>query len=569
MYMFAYSNIYSHEGNMTTGTDGNTIDGFSKEQIEKIIEDIKKERYYPKPVRRTYIPKKDGRKRPIGISSFGDKLVQEVIRMILNAIYDPIFSNDSHGFRPNRSCHTALLQIKSECGGTSWVIEGDIEGFFDNVDHDVLLTLLRRKIDDGRFIELIRRFLKSGYMEANWTYKGLAGVPQGGIISPILSNIYLHELDKFMNSLTYKYSSEVARRISNPEYKYLSRQRESLYRKGKAEEAKEILKRMRQMPSQDMLDPHFTRLRYVRYADDFAVFIIGSKRMVMEIRESIRQYLHDNLKLNLNMEKTKVTNLGDESVRFLGYEIVKLRVNTKITKNTLGVKKRSVNGILQLIVPSDVVQKKLKPFVANGKSAHHKARIYEPVLDILNDYNSEIRGLYNYYCLATDVSKKMGRFKFYHYYSMLKTVAAKEKSSVKKVMSKYGIAVRSKEKAGMRKIFGVNYQTQTGIRTMTYFNESLCIRKQPNMDNANGTKNLYIPSGCQLLARLNANECELCGNSNTPIEVHHVRKLKDVKKKYLKKGMYAPRWVLIMAGMNRKTLVLCKECHDSLHAGRL
>ena len=200
MFKVAYAGIYSHEGNMTPGTDGKTIDGFSLELVEELISELRQEKYYPKPVRRTYIPKKDGRKRPLGIPSFRDKLVQEVVRMILEAIYDPTFSESSHAYRPGRSCHTALHQIKTTGRGTSWVIEGDIEGFFDNIDHEILTSLLKKKIDDGRFIELIRRFLKAGYMEFKEVHRTLSGTPQGGISSPILANIYLHELDTFMGS---------------------------------------------------------------------------------------------------------------------------------------------------------------------------------------------------------------------------------------------------------------------------------------------------------------------------------------------------------------------------------
>ena len=154
--------------------------------------------------------------RPLGIPSVNDKLVQEVIRQILEAIYDPLFLNNSHGFRPNRSCQTSLYQIKQKCTGCSWAIEGDIQGFFDNIDHDTLLTLLKRKIDDGRFIELIRRFLKAGYMEEGKKRNMITGTPQGGIISPILSNIYLNEIDLYMQTCIKKHT-QGKKRTANKE----------------------------------------------------------------------------------------------------------------------------------------------------------------------------------------------------------------------------------------------------------------------------------------------------------------------------------------------------------------
>ncbi|MDD4587680.1 MAG: reverse transcriptase domain-containing protein, partial [Heliobacteriaceae bacterium] len=189
-YVLAYNNIYANEGNMTAGTDGKTIDGFNLEMVEEIIQLMKNEAYQPKPVRRKL--------RPLVIPSFKDKLVQEVIRLILQAIYEPTFLDTSHGFRPNRSCHTALMEIKKTCRGTNWVIEGDIKGFFDNIDHDILRDILSQKIDDGRFIGLIAKFLKAGYME---------GTPQGGLISPILANIFLHEFDNYMARICEQHSS--------------------------------------------------------------------------------------------------------------------------------------------------------------------------------------------------------------------------------------------------------------------------------------------------------------------------------------------------------------------------
>lgn len=199
-YVNAYARIQSKEGNMTEGVDNRTIDGFKYEMIDTLIEKLKTEQYYPKPVRRTYIPKKNGKTRPLGIPCFEDKLLQEVIRQLLESIYEPIFSDNSHGFRPDRSCHTALCQIKNTMRGANWVIEGDITGCFDNIDHTILLNILSQKIEDGRFIELIRRFLKAGYLEFKQMHRSLSGCPQGGIISPILSNIYLNEFALYTRS---------------------------------------------------------------------------------------------------------------------------------------------------------------------------------------------------------------------------------------------------------------------------------------------------------------------------------------------------------------------------------
>lgn len=236
-FIRAYQKIYAKEGNMTPGIDNNTIDGFSKKKIAKLIELLKMERYQPKPVRRTYIPKKNGKMRPLGIPTFTDKLEQEVVRQILEAIYEPIFRDTSHGFRPNRSCHTALHQVKSTCKGTNWVIEGDITSCFEKIDHNILLGILSKKIKDGRMLELIRRFLKAGYLEFKEKHNSLSGTPQGGIISPILANIYLHEFDKYMEELVKTYSKGKQKRV-NPDYHSLNTKRWKANKKGDYETSK-------------------------------------------------------------------------------------------------------------------------------------------------------------------------------------------------------------------------------------------------------------------------------------------------------------------------------------------
>ena len=212
MYLQAYQNIYANEGNMTKGSDGKTIDGMSMEWIAILISAMKDESYQPVPSRRTYIKKKNGKMRPLGIPAYADKLVQEIVRMILEAIYEGYFEPTSHGFRPNKSCHSALLQIQKKFTGTKWFVEGDIKGFFDNISHSKLIEILRRRISDERFIRLIWKFLKAGYLEEWQFHNTYSGTPQGGIISPILANIYLDELDKFMKNYAQSFNRGKERR---------------------------------------------------------------------------------------------------------------------------------------------------------------------------------------------------------------------------------------------------------------------------------------------------------------------------------------------------------------------
>jgi hypothetical protein len=337
-------------------------------------------------------------------------------------------------------------------------------------------------------------------------------------------------------------------------------------KKGNLELAKEYDKQMRMIPARDPMDENFRRIKYVRYADDFVICVIGDKKLATDIKEEVRNFLKTHLKLELNQEKTLITNLKHERAAFLGYEFTKAHSDTKHSENPLGYKIRAINGEIQLLVPSKVINEKIKRYAKNNKPVAFNARINLPVLDIINQFNSEIRGLYNYYSLATDVSKKLYKFKYFHYYSMVKTIARKEKSSVKKVIKKYSVSVPRKQSTGTRNIVGVTYNTSQGTRTMVYFNDSIKKVNKP-LANLSDTYGNNFQTRSQLIVRLNANKCELCGSEEN-IEVHHIRRLKDIKDKYKKRGKNAPNWVLEMCRINRKTLIVCKKCHDNIHAGK-
>jgi group II intron reverse transcriptase/maturase len=564
-FLRAYATIYAKEGNMTPGTDEKTIDGFGYHLIEELIEQLKTERYYPNPTRRAYIPKKRSKKlRPLGIPSFQDKLVQEVVKQILEAIYEPLFKDSSHGFREGRSCHTALYQIKNKCKGANWFIEGDIKGFFDNMNQETLIKLLEKKIKDGRLIELIKRFLKAGYMERRQIHNSLSGTPQGGIISPILSNIYLHELDKYMENMKNEYNKNQVRK-QNTKYHSTRTLRDRYRKQGNWERAEELTKQLHKMPTMDPFDKNYTKIIYVRYCDDFIISVIGSKKLAEEIRDKVRIFLLDKLSLELSLEKTLITHTVKDRARFLGYEINKANNNTYLTRTLNGYKMRAVNGKIQLLVPGEVINEKLKPFRKNNKPIHCKERENLSVKEMILEYNAEIRGLYNYYCLATDVSTKVSKFKFFHYLSMIKTIAKKEKSSVKKVIAKYGIDVCCCKIGGRpRKIIGIKYVTRKGEKTLTYFNDSLKRVYKPRTS----LNDIITSKRHEILDRLNACTCELCGyksNSYKDFVVHHVRKLKQVLEKYKVRDFIPPQWVLVMEGIRRKTLVVCRHCHKEIH----
>src|SRR4249920_2352600 len=222
LYLLAYGNIYSNQGAMTPGANAETADGMSEGKIDQIAEAMRHEQYRFCPARRVYIPKKNGKLRPLGLPSWSDKLVGEVVRLLLEAIYEPRFSDRSHGFRKGRGCHTALREIRETWTGTTWFVEGDISDCYGSFDHEILLRILAEKIHDQRFLRLVRNMLRAGYLE-DWEYhETLSGCPQGGVVSPVLSNIYLHKLDEYVErELIPQYTRGERRRI-NPEYNRVS-----------------------------------------------------------------------------------------------------------------------------------------------------------------------------------------------------------------------------------------------------------------------------------------------------------------------------------------------------------
>ena len=271
LYLLAYGRIYSNEGAMTPGPTQETADGMTTEKIEAIIDAMRHERYRFSPVRRIYIPKKNGKLRPLGLPSWSDKLVGEVVRLLLEAYYEPQFSDRSHGFRPGRGCHTALREIANTWVGTTWFIEGDISDCFGSLDHSVLLSILSEKIHDGRFLRLIANMLLAGYLE-DWRWNAtLSGAPQGGVVSPILSNIYLHKLDQFVETVLIPQYTKGMRRKRNAAYVKVERGLASARRRGDRDDARELRRELRRLSFGDPCDPDYRRLRYSRYADDQSI----------------------------------------------------------------------------------------------------------------------------------------------------------------------------------------------------------------------------------------------------------------------------------------------------------
>ena len=561
IYYVAYQHLYSNKGAGTKGVTDDTADGFSEIYIENIIEALKNEMYQPKPVRRTYIKKSNGKMRPLGLPVFTDKLIQEAIRMILEAIYEPIFSDYSHGFRPARSCHTALAQIKKEFTGARWFIEGDIKGCFDNINHAVLVEIINQKIKDARFLKLIHSFLKAGYME-DWKYhETYSGCPQGGIISPILANIYLNELDRHVMKIKKEFDVATKARYT-PEYTKLVGLRQRLHNKIKnsngierenlIEEYKTATAQMLKLPAKQCDDK---KIKYVRYADDFLIAVNGNRQDCEKIKQELTKFISTTLKMELSQEKTLITH-SNTPARFLGYD-VRVRRDQQI-KPKGKFKTRSMNNKVELSIPfKDKIEKFLfsngivKQRSDNGKlePIHRPQLLNRTDLEIVTIYNAELRGICNYYGLASNFNKLI-YFNYLMEYSCLKTLAGKHRSKVSKIRAMY--------KDGTGK-WAVPYETKTGIKKMYFANYADCKGKKFT-DIVPQTAKNYSHDVTTLESRLKAKICEVCGCTESDrYEIHHVNKVKNLKGK--------SEWEKIMIAKRRKTIVVCHKCHMAIHHG--
>ena len=568
LFYVAYQKIASNGGSTTKGSDGRSIDEMSLARIETLIASLKDESYQPHPSRRVHIPKKNGKTRPLGIPAFEDKLVQEVVRMILEAIYEGHFETTSHGFRPKRSCHTALLHIQKTFSGAKWFIEGDIKGFFDNIDHDVLVGILRERISDDRFIRLIRKFLKAGYVE-DWTFHNTySGMPQGGIVSPILANIYLDKLDKYVKEYIRHFDMGTKRRPGK-ESNDLANERKRTVRKLKkvkdgTEKAalvarlKAIEQERAAFPSGDEMDGSYRRLKYIRYADDFILGVIGSKEDALRIKEDIKSFLSESLALELSEEKTLITHTG-KSAKFLGYEITVTRNNHQ-RRDVQGRLRRTYGKRVRLNVSMATLRDKLLEYGAmeiklrNGKEIWKpKCRsglIFNDDLEILDRYNRETVGFCNYYLIANNCVV-LHNFRYIMEYSMYKTFAGKYRSTVRKINKKYR----------RNKLFTVKYEQKGVIKSRTFYKTSF--KRRTTAFNGSCDIEPYSiadASRTNLTDRLKAEKCELCGATGKLI-MHHVRNLKDLKGK--------ESWKRLMSARKRKTIALCPSCHRLRHLGKV
>jgi group II intron reverse transcriptase/maturase len=556
-----YQSIKSKAGNMTAGTDEITLDGYSEEVVDAVINALKDQSWQFKPVRRKYIPKANGKLRPLGIPAPRDKIIQKGIEIILSAIYEPSFSDVSHGFRTGRSCHSALRSIRETWSGMKWIIEGDIEGCYDNVDHTILMKLLRRRIQDERFLNLIWKLLRAGYEEDGVLKPSKKGCPQGGIVSPVLANIYLHELDIFIQKLVDQHN--IGKRRPNKLYESLRGKRDRLrfYRgtdgktrqRPKSEipmhEVRRLTKEMKKIPSKEPMDENYKKLIYVRYADDWVIGIVGSKDLAKTIREQISAFTLKHLKLTLSPEKTHISHLANEGANFLGFEIKCGQAGTysgrSITKDLYGGSKRTVGWQPRLFIPMNNIVKRLAQnnfCTSNGLALKKKGWIVYDDDVIIARYNSVLHGLRNYYAPADNLSTSMNRINYILKYSCAHTLAAKHRTRISKQL-------RRKDSNSIKVLLDV---VPGKVNPWDFRGEKV---NELSLEHA-------FTSFASRTRILSSTECTVCG-SKTGLEMHHVKALRkggvDLKDNYM---------LAMMQRINRKQICVCRKCHMKIHTGK-
>jgi group II intron reverse transcriptase/maturase len=552
LYLMAYGRIYSNKGAMTPGVTGETVDGMSLGKIDRIIDAMRHERYRFSPARRIYIPKKNGKLRPLGLPTWSDKLVGEVVRQLLEAYYEPTFSDRSYGFRPGRGCHTALRTVAETWTGTTWFVEGDVSDCFGSLDHQVMLDTLAEKIHDNRFLRLLRNMLQAGYLE-DWEWNAtFSGAPQGGVASPVLSNIYLHRLDTFVETVLIPQYTRGVHRASNFEYKRIASAIERARKRGDRTQVRELRKRQRGLPSQDPQDPGYRRLRYARYADDHLLGFVGPKAEAEEIKQRLAQFLRDDLKLELSQEKTLITHARTGAATFLGYEITVQHSNHKTTQG-----RRAVNGVVRLRVPTAVIKAKCALYRQRGKPAARTPLVNRGEFDIVATYGAEYRGLVQYYLLAGDVHR-LNRLHGVMRTSMLKTLACKYDSTGQKMAAKYKAKIETPH--GLRTCLQVVVE-RNGRKPLVARFGGIPLKRQQKAVITDRIPERIIYPRKELPLRLLRGRCEICEQQDDVV-MHHVRKLADLGQP----GPSQPAWAKLMAKRRRKTLAVCTTCHRAIHA---
>lgn len=555
LYLQAYAKLYPNDGAMTEGSTPETVDAMTLAKIDAIIDAVRYERYRWTPVRRTYLRKKNGKRRPLGLPTWSDKVLQEVLRQILDAYYEPRFSQHSHGFRPGRGCHTALQEMMHHWRGVKWYVEGDICSFFDRIDHGLLLQILREQIHDNRFIRLIDYLLQAGYLE-EWRYhKTLSGVPQGGVVSPILSNLVLDKLDKYVEDILTPQYTRGKRRRTYPPYNKLTKEAWKAKKRGDRETARQLNKQAQAIPSRDPNDPTFRRLWYCRYADDWLIGMTGPKAEAVEIKHQLALFLKEELRLDLSEEKTLITHARSDTASFLGYEIQTLQADDKHDHRG----QRCINGALGLRIPARVMKTKCAQYMRRGKPSHRTQLINDTLYSIVTQYQAEYRGVVQYYRLAYNLHQ-LSKLKRIMEVSLVKTLANKFKTSCGDIYKRF--KTEHTNAYGTYKVLEVRVERRPDKKPLVAHFGGIPLQWKKWVAIGDTMKPIWSQRS-EVVQRLCAEKCELCGTT-AHLEAHHIRKLADLTSEGRKAK---PKWVQRMIARRRKSLMVCQHCHNDIHRG--
>jgi len=553
--MVAYIKIKSKPGNITSGINNETFDGINMEWFKSIASDILTGRFAFKPSRRVDIQKSNEGKRSLWVISPRDKIVQEVIRIILEAIFEPTFSNNSHGFRSGRGCHSALKQIHLTFGEVNWFVEGDITNCFDSFNHKRIISTVSDKIKDQVFIDLLYKSLKAGYIDISNNFNKLeVGTPQGSIISPILCNIYLDKLDKWIKNYILIFNKGIKKK-QNPEYTKLTQGNT----KRDPKERREIFKDIHENIIRQFIpnDPNYKRLWYVRYTNDLLVGIIGSKQDALDFKNNLNEFLINELSLTLSLDKTKITHSTTSRAIFLGTEIHITPYKKKPIRRLKRIGELRITKVSprpQLSAPIDKIVQKLeergyckslvKP-TRIGKLIHYNLEI------IIDHYLTVARGLLNYYSFVNNYARVRAQILYILKYSCALTFASKLKlKTLKKVFSKFG--------------YNLSIKADNG-KIIREFNENLFSKKATGFKIANYNPLSVIDLATKAVKRSKDSfglPCTICG-STEKIEIHHIKHLKNIIK--TTKNNYL---LSIIVRINRKQVPLCQLCHNKVHRGK-
>lgn len=563
-YILAYENIKSNKGSLTPGTDNKTLDGFSDKTIQRICDQMKTEQYTFSRAKRIYIPKASGKLRPLGIPTATDKILQEIIRIILEAIWDspkgPQFSEVSHGFRPGKGTHSALQLIDQKFKNMKWVIEGDIEKAYDSINHTILLNILEKRIQPGKFLRLVRKTLNAGYLEYKIPVNSIIGTPQGSVVSPILANIYFHELDIYILQLikqieeTYNVGKTFYK-ARNPEYvlranalrrykrrheKLLTKETSKKLKQAKLELLKQDISISRQLP---------IRIKYVRYADDWIIGVDGNLEIAKKIKCEIQNFLKQTLKLQLNETQTKITHVKSKEFFFLGYTIgisasvkIGLIKSKKLRKNFL---KRTTGYLFTFKAPIPKLIKKLyeKGFcTVDGFPTSRKSWTVLEDHVIVTNFNYILRGLLGYYSGAHN-QKSLRNIQYILQYSCAMTLGHRHRMSIPKIFKKFGTTLKVCNKKNQTCLALEKFSKRKRVwRVSVPYSDEFFLNIRTKVTKSG----LGLP-------------CCIC-DSPENVEMHHVKHVRKANFTY--KGFHE-----IMHLLNRKQIPVCQSCHNKIHRG--